>query len=123
MGLVKPSTNGLAVAKTTGNDASMLIGIYSPFKYGIKSYEGYDIGKLKNYCRFMEICEDRDYGANNTICPLFFNGASSYWTELPRSDDHISLNALYEYIDSLERNKRERRILMFLRKVKHKLLK
>ena len=87
MGLTKPSSDGLADCKTTSRDANLLLGIYSPFKYGVREHEGYDITKFKNYIRFLEVLEDRDYGAGGQICPLFFNGMSSAFRELPRPDD------------------------------------
>ena len=105
--MVKPSTTGLAECKTTGNDVSMMIGLYSPFKYGKKEYEHYDITKLRNYVRFLEIIEDRDYGANGNICPLFFNGAVSSWAELPKPTDTAGLKQVYDYIDYLEKVKRD----------------
>ena len=86
MGLTKPSSDGLADCKTTSRDANLLLGIYSPFKYGVREHEGYDITKFKNYIRFLEVLEDRDYGAGGQICPLFFNGMSSAFRELPRPD-------------------------------------
>ena len=67
--------------------ANLVIGLYSPFKYGIKFYEGYDITKFKAHIIFMEVIEDRDYGANGQICPLLFDGAVSDFEELPRPDN------------------------------------
>ena len=100
MGLVKPSSDGLADCKTTSRDCNTLIGLYSPFKYGIPEYEGYNIKKFRNYIRFAEVLEDRDYGANGQICPLFFNGAVSVFKELPRADDP-SIEEITEYVNSL----------------------
>lgn len=108
MDAMKPSAANLGDAKTVVRDINMLIGLYSPFKHNKKEFSGYDITKLKNYSRFMEIIDDRDYGANNNICPLFFNGASSFWAELPRPEDTQALNAVYSYIDSLEQKRREK---------------
>ena len=105
---MKPSSDGLADCKTTTRDSDLVIGIYSPFKFNKKEFSGYSIEKLKNYSRFMEVIEDRNYGANNNICPLFFNGASSFWAELPRPEDAQSMNAIYSYIDSIEQKKREK---------------
>ena len=105
MDAMKPSAANLGDAKTVVRDINMLIGLYSPFKHNKKDYSGYQIDKLRNYSRFMEIIDDRDYGANNNICPLFFNGASSYWAELPKPDDTQAMNAVYAYIDSLEKKK------------------
>lgn len=86
MGLTKPSSDGLADCKTTSRDANLVLGLYSPFKYEIKTHEGYDITKFKNYIRFMQVLEDRDYGASGQVCPLFFNGMSSAFRELPLPD-------------------------------------
>ena len=100
MSKLKPSSDGLADCKTTSRDANLLIGLYSPFKYGIDRYEGYDIKKFKNYIRFMEVLEDRDYGANGQISPLFFNGATSTFKELPLPDDR-EMAEVYNYVDRL----------------------
>ena len=105
LGKLKPSSDGLAECKTTTRDVNLVIGLYSPYKYGLREYEGYDITKFKNYIRFMEIIEDRDYGANGRICPLFFNGAVSTFHELPRADNTDELNKIYRYINTLEEQK------------------
>lgn len=97
---LKPSSDGLADCKTTTRDANMVIGLYSPFKYGLREYEGYDITKFRNHIRFMEVIEDRDYGANGQICPLFFDGAVSTFYELPRPDDKEALQRVYNYMES-----------------------
>lgn len=86
LGLIKPSSDGLADCKTTTRDANLVLGLYSPFKYEIKTHEGYDITKFRNYIRFLQVIEDRDYGASGQVCPLFFNGMSSSFRELPLPD-------------------------------------
>ena len=53
----------------------------------------------------MIICEDRDYGSAGNICPLFFNGASSCFQELPPPNDIKSMAEVYRHIDYLERLK------------------
>ena len=98
---LKPSSDGLADCKTTTRDANMVIGLYSPFKYGLREYEGYDITKFKNNIRFMEIIEDRDYGANGQICPLFFNGAVSTFYELPRPENRAELEKVYAHLHTI----------------------
>lgn len=87
----------------------MVIGLYSPFKYGLTEYEKYDITKFKNHIRFMEVIEDRDYGANGNICPLYFDGASSFFAELPKADDKEGLQRWYNY---MENNKRKKSVLL-----------
>ena len=101
MGLTKPSSDGLADCKTTSRDANLVLGLYSPFKYEIKTHEGYDITKFKNYIRFMQVLEDRDYGASGQVCPLFFNGMSSSFRELPLPDSP-ELNQAVDFAKHLE---------------------
>lgn len=91
----------------------MLIGLYSPFKYGLREYEGYDITKFRNHIRFMEVIEDRDYGANGQICPLYFDGAVSMFKELPKPNDSVSLQKVYEYIDSINNKKQGKQFIIY----------
>lgn len=108
---LKPSSDGLADCKTTTRDIDVLIGLYSPFKHGIESYEGYDITKFKNHIRFMEILEDRHYGANGNICPLYFDGAVSSFAELPNPKDTVGMQKVYKF---LEENKTKKKGLFTL---------
>lgn len=108
---IKPSSDGLADCKTTTRDANMVIGLYSPFKYGMTEYEGYDITKFRNRIRFMEVIEDRDYGASGNICPLYFDGAISYFSELPKSNDKVGIQKVYNFI---ENNKKKPSVLMLM---------
>lgn len=96
--MIKPSANGLAECKTTIRDVNTAIGLYSPAKYGRKEFAGYDITKFGKTFTAMEIIEDRDNGAGNMICPLYFDGAVSYFRELPKKDDHEELNIFYNVI-------------------------
>ena len=116
---LKPSAANLGDAKTVVRDIDMLIGLYSPFKFNKREYFGYDISKLRGYSRFMEIIDDRNYGANNNICPLFFNGASSYWAELPLPNNTSEMNAVYSHIESLENRKTKK--TFFLKVLLNKL--
>lgn len=119
MGKLKPSSDGLADCKTTSRDANIVIGLYSPYKYGIKDYERYDITKFKNHIRFMEIIEDRDYGANGQICPLFFNGAVSTFNELPRPEETEEIKKYYTYLDIITKQRMNTLLLSFVSKIKH----
>lgn len=118
LGRIKPSSDGLADCKSTSRDADLVIGLYSPFKYGLSDYEGYDIKKFKNYIRFMEVLEDRHYGAAGNICPLFFNGASSTFNELPLPDNSMEIEKVYRYIRTLEEQKFKKAVKSFFIYVK-----
>lgn len=117
LGRIKPSSDGLADCKTTTRDANFVIGLYSPFKYGLREYEGYDITKFGNNIRFMEVLEDRDYGANGSICPLWFDGAVSSFSELPRADDTVGLEKVYTYIQSI-RQPQKKGLSFFIKSIK-----
>ena len=114
---IKPSSDGLADCKTTTRDVNMVIGLYSPFKYGMPEYEGYDITKFRNHIRFMEVIEDRDYGANGNICPLYFDGAISYFSELPKADDKVGIQKVYNFIEN-NKNKKPSVIMLMVSKIK-----
>lgn len=103
---IKPSSDGLADCKTTARDVNMVIGLYSPFKYGKTEYEGYDITKFRNHIRFMEVIEDRDYGSNGNICPLYFDGAVSYFAELPRANDAAGMQKVYKFMEESKLKKK-----------------
>jgi hypothetical protein len=96
---MKPRSDSIADCKTTVRDVNMVIGLYSPFKFNKETYEKYDITKLRNHARFMEVLEDRDYGSNGNICPLYFDGATSFFSELPRADDTLAMNKIYKYLE------------------------
>lgn len=99
---MKPTADGMGDCKTVVRDLNCLIGLYSPYKFGKKEYRNYDISKLEDYSRFLEVLEDRDYGANGHICPLFFDGATSTFKELPLSTDTATLNRYYQLIQRWE---------------------
>ena len=56
----RPTKDGLADSKYTANDENILLGLYSPYKFGLKTYLGYDISKLKDNIRFLEVAVNRD---------------------------------------------------------------
>lgn len=96
-----PSANGLADSKTTIRDINTAIGLYSPYKFGVREYEGYDITRFRNRIRFLQIIEDRDNGAGGQTCPLFFDGAVSTFSELPLASDKAGISQVYDYMDSI----------------------
>ncbi len=77
-----PSLAGLADNKATQRDINVAFGLFSPHRYEIKNWKGYDISKLGNRFRALEILADRE-GESNIITPLYFKGECSYFEELP----------------------------------------
>lgn len=90
---VKPSREGLTGCKDTGQDCTLMLGIFSPFKYKETSYEGWDLTRLRDYHRELSIMLNR-HGRSNITQQLFFNGASSFFKELPpemRADNKVKV--------------------------------
>lgn len=102
--LMKPSASGLADCKSTIRDINTAFGLYSPFKFGEHSYEGYNIDMFRNNIRFMEIIDDRDNGAGGLVCPLYFDGAVGVFEELPRADDKEAIQGVYNFLNRMRGN-------------------
>ena len=83
---VRPTVAGAADSKYTMRDCNVALGIFSPFKYELKEYFGYDISKLRDNCRFLEVLINRG-GSPGGIIALYFDGATNYFSELPKADN------------------------------------
>ena len=97
---IRPSVSGLSDSKYPARDATLMLGITNPFFFEMPTYLGYDIRKLRDKARFLEVVINRN-GVSNGICPLFFDGAVCSFTELPLPNDTDNLNRLYQYIERL----------------------
>lgn len=97
----------------------MLVGLYSPYKYGLQEHENYNILKFRNNIRFMQILEDRNNGGGGQVCPLYFDGAASFFSELPRPDDTVEIQKVYNYLDKIRRQTNPV-FLLLSRRVKNK---
>lgn len=102
----RPTTAGLGDSTYTSHDANIVLGIYSPFKFGLDTYladehgVGYDIKKLKDNFRTLEVLVNRD-GELGGIIGMFFDGATCTWTELPKPSNINEMNQVYQYVHSL----------------------
>ena len=100
IGRVRPSVAGLGDSKYTSRDSNVVMGLFSPFRFALKEYEGYDISKFKDNIRFLEMIVNRD-GEMGGLCPLFFDGAICQFTELPRPDNKEEILKYYNYLSKL----------------------
>lgn len=80
---VKPSIAGLGDNKMISRDHHVILGLFSPERYEIEEYMGYDITRLKDNVRFLSILKT-NIGQGNKEIALYFNGACSIYKELPR---------------------------------------
>ena len=113
---IRPTMAGLSDSKYTGKDCNLLLGITNPYTFELPEYQGYDITKFKGNIRFMEIVLNRD-GQSNGICPLFFDGATNFFSELPLPSDREMINNIYTYLNNI-RNKVNKLFLIFSKKKK-----
>lgn len=93
----RPTTAGLGDSKYTAHDANIVLGIFSPFKFGLKEYLGYPIDKFKDHFRTLEVLVNRD-GELGGLIGLFFDGATSTWTELPKPENTSEMGKVYAYL-------------------------
>lgn len=100
LGRMRPSVAGLGDSKYTSRDSNVVLGIYSPFRFGQKNCEGYDIEKLRDNFRLLEVIVNRD-GEMGGLCPLFFDGAVCSFSELPHPKLTTELTKVYKYVESL----------------------
>lgn len=100
IGRVRPSVAGLGDSKYTSRDSNVVLGLFSPFRFALKEYEGYDISKFKDNIRFLEMIVNRD-GEMGGLCPLFFDGAVCQFGELPRPDDKANISKVYDYLNHI----------------------
>ena len=101
LGRVRPSAVGLGDSKYTSRDANVTLGLFSPFRFGITEYLGYDITILKDRIRFLEVITNRD-GEMGGILPLYFDGAVCDFREMPKPDDKAGLDKIYKHCKALD---------------------
>ena len=101
LGRVRPSVAGLGDSKYVSRDCDIVLGLFSPFRFGITEYFGYDITILKDHIRFLEVIVNRN-GEMGGILPLWFDGAVCDFREMPKPDDKVALDKVYQHCKSLE---------------------
>ena len=97
---IRPSGRGLADSTYIQRDVNMLLGIFSPFKFGLEEYMGYSVKDFKDHIRFLEVCNSRD-GEVGGLVALFFDGACNMFWELPKPGDP-KLEEWYNYVKTLK---------------------
>jgi hypothetical protein len=101
LGRVRPSVAGLGDSKYVSRDADLVLGLFSPARFGITEYFGYDITLFKDHIRFLEVIVNRN-GEMGGILPLWFDGAVCDFKELPKPDDKQEMAKIYNYCKSLK---------------------
>lgn len=116
-GKIRPTMAGLSDSKYTGKDCSLMFGITNPYSFEIPEYLGYDITRFKGNIRFLEIVLNRN-GVSNGICPLYFDGATNFFSEVPLPSDKVGLEKVYRYLDTIRSIKGK--VFMLISNIKQK---
>ena len=78
-----------------------MFGITNPFAFELPEYLGYNISQLKGHARFLEVVLNRE-GESNDMVPLFFDGATNFFSELPPAKDTNAMDKVISYIQRLK---------------------
>lgn len=97
---IRPTQAGCADSTDPPKDCDVMLGITNPFSFELPKYLGYDISKLKDNARFLEVVLGRD-GESNAILPMYFDGAVGYYAPLPRADNVTELNKVYQFVERI----------------------
>lgn len=87
--------------KETGNtyeDADIVFGLFSPYKYKLSNYLGWDIDQLRNRIRILQVLKYRD-GDSDFAVPLKYIGENGNLTELPT----VPSNQVYSEIAAIKK--------------------
>lgn len=116
---IRPTPMGLADSKYTGRDCNVMLGLSNPYAFEIPEYLGYNITRLKNNVRFLEVVLNRD-GNSNGILPLYFNGKCCYFTPMPSPRNENAMNKIYDLINNQNKVKKPSLLNVLISKNKKK---
>jgi hypothetical protein len=110
---LKPSLANLGGTKEVTRAYHLVLSLFSPARFKIENYRGYDISQIGDNFRELEVLKNNDGVGSNIIVPLYFDGASEYFRELPHSEKQKDeLAKFYEWLIN-ERLKQQNKYLLF----------
>lgn len=81
-----PTLKDFGDSKYTTRDANVVMALFDPSRYNLENFQNYDIRKLGNTYRNLEILANRD-GEPNVNIGLNFIGPAGTFRELPRASE------------------------------------
>lgn len=96
----EPALSNFANNKEIQRDAKIVLGVYSPDRYGFEDYHGYDVKRFRDTFRCIKVLKNR-FGPPNKYIHFLFNGASNNFRELPSSNESAKMIPFYELADKL----------------------
>lgn len=112
---LRPNVAGLSDSKYPARNANIMFGIFNPYAFEKADYIGYNILRLKDCQRFLEVVINRD-GESNGLKALYFDGAVSYFNELPMPDDP-KMEQIYRWVESTRLKKPTKTSMMIFGKL------
>lgn len=104
---IRPTATGLEDSKKPGKDCNYMLGLTNPYCFELPSYAGYNIMELKDSFRLFEVIVNR-HGTGNDSIGLYFDGAVTYFKELPPplidKKENPELQKFYEIIKYNQQN-------------------
>lgn len=82
----EPQLSDFKETGATQEDANVVIGLFYPFRYGIKSHRGYPIDQLKRNYRSAHVLKNRG-GGDGLVVGLHFHGKIGKFKELPKAKE------------------------------------
>lgn len=96
----EPALSNFANNKEIQRDAKVILGVYSPARYGFEEYHGYDIRKMKDTFRAIKVLKNR-FGPPNEYYHFLFDGATNRFAELPKASESHLMGPFYQKSDEL----------------------
>ena len=95
----EPSLAAFANNKEIQRDAKVILGLYSPDRYGFDSYHAYDIRRFRDTFRAVKVLKNR-FGPPNKYIHFLFDGATNRFAELPKAEES-NIRHFYDAADKL----------------------
>ena len=96
----EPSLAAFANNKEIQRDAKVVLGVYSPDRYGFEDYHSYDIRRFRDTFRAIKVLKNR-FGAPNKYHHMLFDGATNRFKEMPKSTELVAMKPFEESADRL----------------------
>ena len=96
----EPALANFANNKEIQRDAKVVLGVYSPDRYGFESYHGYDVRRVRDTFRAIKVLKNR-FGPPNKYHHMLFDGGTNRFLEMPKSSEVNDLERFEKISDKL----------------------
>ena len=93
----EPSLAAFANNKEIQRDAKVILGVYSPDRYGFDEYHGYNVSRFRDCFRAVVVLKNR-FGPPNKYHHFLFDGAANRFGELPKANEDLGM---YEELNKI----------------------